>query len=413
MVQVLATLLMGVLYAWTFYNLPIVAAGVTRARKTKIVNKKEIADDKLPSVSVIVPAKDEESVIGRCLESLVVLDYPKDRLEIIVVEDGSVDDTASICKGFEKDYPGLVSLVNNPVSKGKPSALNYGLNFVSGDLVAVFDADNVPSADVLRRAVNYFDDENVGAIQGKQCCLNKEENMLTKFVSYENSLWYDSYLRGKDAFRLFVALTGSCCFIRKDLLKQIGKWNDSALSEDMELSAKLVNHDYKIRYAEDVVSWQENPASVKQFFNQRVRWFRGCMEVALQYGKLMKKPSWIRFDAEITLLGSFFIASGLIGYLLALFSNFIPIPFDSLMVTAVSSLLVTVTLILIGLGLVFVSKPHKLRNLLWVPFIYLYWMLQTVIAAYALVQLVFHRPKKWAKTMKTGKTTEPISCLEN
>lgn len=403
---------MGVLYAWTFYNLPIVAAGVSRARKRKKIETKDY-DGELPFVSIIVPAKDEESVIGRCLESLVAVDYPKDKLEVVVVEDGSVDDTTSICKEFEKNYPDLVRLVNNPVSKGKPSALNYGLNFVCGDLVAVFDADNVPSSDVLRKAVKYFDEKEVGAIQGKQCCLNKEENMLTKFVSYENSLWYDSYLRGKDAFRLFVALTGSCCFIRRDLLKQIGKWDNSALSEDMELSAKLVHHDYKIRYAEDVVSWQENPASVKQFFNQRVRWFRGCMEVALQYGKLMNKPSWIRFDAEITLLGSFFIAAGLIGYLLALFSNFSPIPLDSSMVTVLSSFLVTVTLVLIGLGLVLVSKPHKLRNLLWVPFIYMYWMLQTVIATYALLQLVFQRPKRWAKTMKTGKTTEQISCLEN
>ena len=65
----------------------------------------------------------------------MALDYPKDNLEIVVVEDGSVDDTASICERFEKDYPGLVRLVNNPVSKGKPSALNYGLNFVSGDLI--------------------------------------------------------------------------------------------------------------------------------------------------------------------------------------------------------------------------------------------------------------------------------------
>jgi len=177
------------------------------------------------------------------------------------------------------------------------------------------------------------------------------------------------------------------------------------LSEDMELSANLTNHGYKIRYANDVVSWQENPASVKSFFNQRVRWFRGCMEVAMQYGKLLKKPTLIKLDAEITLLGSFIIASGLIGYLMALFSYFIPLSFGSLLVTAVSSLLVTATLVLVGVGLFCVSKPRKIRNLLWLPFIYLYWILQTFIASYALFQIVFRRPRQWIKTVKTGKTT--------
>ena len=409
-VQVLASLLLGVLYAWTFYNLPIIAGGITKAKKRLDMKRIKYVKNELPFISIIVPAKDEESVISRCLKSLVGLDYPKGLWKIIVVEDGSVDGTISICEAFERDYPNLVRLVHTPRSRGKPSALNFGLHFVQGDIVAVFDADNVPAPDVLKKAVSYFGEKDVGAVQGKQCCLNKEENMLTKFVSYETGLWYETYLRGKDAFKLFVGLTGSCCFIRKDVLLQVGGWDDLALSEDMELSAKLVNSDYKIRYADDVISWQENPSSVRQFFNQRVRWFRGCMEVALQYGKLMRKPSWIRFDAEFTLMGSFFIASGLIGYVLALFSNFIPVPFDSWIFTAVSSLLVTVTLVLIGLGLVFKSKPHKMSNLLWVPFIYMYWILQTLIAAYALVQLVFRRPKDWAKTRKTGKTTERILC---
>lgn len=403
MIQFLAALLMGVLYAWTFYNMPIVAAGVHRARKKKCDH--EESNGVLPFVSVIVSAKDEGSVIGRCLESLVRLDYPSGKWEVIVVEDGSVDDTVEICKRFENDYPGLVRLVRNPVSGGKPSALNYALKFTRGEIVAVFDADNVPSPDVLVKAVKYFGEEFVAAVQGKQCCLNKDENMLTQFVSYETGLWYESYLRGKDAFRLFVSITGSCYFVRKDMLLEVGCWDDSALSEDMELSANLTNHGYKIRYANDVVSWQENPASVKSFFNQRVRWFRGCMEVAMQYGKLLKKPTLIKLDAEITLLGSFIIASGLIGYLMALFSYFIPLSFGSLLVTAVSSLLVTATLVLVGVGLFCVSKPRKIRNLLWLPFIYLYWILQTFIASYALFQIVFRRPRQWIKTVKTGKTT--------
>ncbi|MBN2259984.1 MAG: glycosyltransferase family 2 protein [Clostridiales bacterium] len=399
---------MAVLYGWTFYNLPIVATGLRRAKKKAKVFHEEAHRGSLPFVSVIVPAKNEGSVIGRCLESLMKTDYPKNKFEVVVVEDGSIDDTVLICEEFEKNYPSLVRVIKNPVSNGKPSALNYALNFVKGEVVGVFDADNVPASDCLVKAVKHFDEESVGAVQGRQCCLNKEENMLTKFVSYENALWYESYLRGKDALGLFVAITGSCYFVRKDVLLEVGGWDGSSLSEDMELAANLTNHGYKVRYAHEVCSWQENPASVKGFFNQRVRWFRGCMEVAVQYGKLMKKPSWMKLDAEVTLMGSFIIASGLMGYFLALISSFVPLALDSVFATAVSSFLITATLVLVGVGMICVSKPHNFKSILWVPFIYLYWMLQTFIAAYALFQLVFRRPRNWIRTTKTGKQTEMV-----
>jgi cellulose synthase/poly-beta-1,6-N-acetylglucosamine synthase-like glycosyltransferase len=402
---------MGVLYGWTLYNLPIVAAGVRRARR-KVTGKHEIScNGGWPFVSIIVPAKNEGLVIGRCLDSLVKLDYPRGKYEIVVVEDGSTDDTVQICRRFENAHPSLVRLVSNPVSLGKPHALNYGLKFCVGELVAVFDADNVPSVDVLRRAVRYFDEESVVAVQGRQRCLNRNENMLTKFVSIESGLWYESYFKGKDALGLFVAVTGSCYFVRRDVLVDVGGWNDSCLSEDMELSANLADNGHKIRYAGDVVSWQENPASVRSFFNQRVRWFRGCMEVAVQYGRLMRKPSWMKLDAEVTLMGSFIIAAGLIGYLMAVASYFVPVSVDSFLVGAVSSCLVTATLVLVGVGLVFVSKPRGLKSLLWLPFIYLYWMLQTFIAAYALFQIAFRRPRRWIRTVKTGKTTDSQICL--
>ena len=405
MIELLSALLMWVLFFWTFYNLPIVVVGVRKALKKKRKVHEE-SSGKLPFVSIVIPARDEETVVGRCLESVVKLDYPKELFEVVVVEDGSTDSTVSICEGFEKDYPDLVRLVRNPVSRGKPAALNYALRFVQGDVVAVFDADNVPEVDVLIKAVRYFDEESVGAVQGKQRCLNRDQNMLTKLVSFEGELWSHNYLRGKDALGLFVSVTGSCYFVRKDVLLEVGGWDSSSLSEDMELSANLANHDYGIRYAPEVCSWQENPGSAGSFFNQRVRWFRGSLDAGIQYGKLMKKPNLVRLDAEITLFGPLFVAFGLFGYLFSLFSGFVPFALDSFLASAVSSGLISFSLMLIGLGLVFVNKPRSFGSLLWVPFIYFYWMLQTFIASFALFQLVFRRPKRWIRTAKTGKTTE-------
>ena len=119
--------------------------------------------------------------------------------------------------------------------------------------------------------------------------INADENMLTKFISYEEAVWCEAYLRGKDVLDLFVHLRGSCQFIRRNVLEKLGGFSEDALSEDMELSVRLTKENYRIKYAPDVYAWQESPSSLKQLFRQRVRWFRGTIEVALKYGKLATK----------------------------------------------------------------------------------------------------------------------------
>jgi cellulose synthase/poly-beta-1,6-N-acetylglucosamine synthase-like glycosyltransferase len=152
------------------------------------------------------------------------------------------------------------------------------LSHCSSDFIAVFDADSVPDADALLNAVAYFVDSSVAAIQGRTLSLNSEQNMLTKFISYEEGVWCESYLRGKDALGLFVHLKGSCQLIRRKVLLELGGFNEQTLSEDMELSAHLLENGYKIRYGGDVCSWQESPSTLRSLFGQRVRWFRGTMQ---------------------------------------------------------------------------------------------------------------------------------------
>ena len=130
--------------------------------------------------------------------------------------------------------------------------------------------------------------------------------MLTKFMSYEEAAWCEAYLRGKDALNLFVSLKGSCQFIRRDVLEAVGGFDEGYLAEDMELSAKLARQGYRTKYAPDVRALQESPSELKQLLRQRTRWYRGWMEVAFRYGSLMSSPSWMKVDAEATLLGPLF-----------------------------------------------------------------------------------------------------------
>ena len=410
-VYVLFICVLFFVYVWVLYNVPVLAVGVRHLRRRSLRKKDPRSNpEKLPTFSIVVPVKDEERVVGRLLKALFKLDYPPEKKEIIIVEDGSIDKTPEICREHAKRHPNCIKFIRQPDSNGKPSALNCALKRARGEIVAVFDADNVPEPDVLLRAAEYFEDSSVAAVQGTPCAINADENMLTKFVSYEEAVRFQAYFQGKDVLGLFVPLTGTCQFIRRSVLEEVGGWDEQSLSEDMEMSAKLTQMGHIVRYAPDVRSWQENPASLVQFVKQRSRWFRGCMEVALKYGMLLKDFNRKSIDAEVTLVGPYMLAPCFLGYLLALYTFLVPFESDPVftVMTQVTTVFSTAALLLVGVALIYVTKPRKTAYLLWLPFIYAYWCLQSFIAASALIQMVLRRPGRWVKTKKTGATTNHV-----
>ncbi len=397
--------------AWSLYHLPIITVGFVHLRRSsKKFGKMFFADVNPPNFSIIVPAKNEAKVIGRLLDALLRLNYPKDKFEVIVVVDGSTDNTFKICARYAEEHGENIRVVCKPVSDGKPSALNYGLKHAKGEIIGIFDADSIPEGNVLTSVCKYFRDSEVAAVQGRNFSMNAEENRLTKLISYEESVWCETFLRGKDVLDLFVHLKGSCQFIRRDVLEQLGGFDGKALSEDMDLSVRLVERGYKIKYASDVRSWQETPSRVGQLFKQRTRWFRGTMEVALKYGKLMTRPTKKNFDAELTLLGPFILVASLVSYLLAFYASFAAFQFDFMLqfLMQLSVLGTSITLIVCGLALAYISKPRRLTNVLWLPFMYFYWSLQAFIALYAVMLIILRRPRIWVKTDKKGTMTRAL-----
>jgi cellulose synthase/poly-beta-1,6-N-acetylglucosamine synthase-like glycosyltransferase len=362
----------------------------------------------VPTFSIVVPVKNEGKVIGRLLDALSSLNYPVDKREVIIVEDGSTDETLSICQKYAQESGLNIRVLQKPSSEGKPSALNYGIAHASGEIVGVFDADNVPARDALLNVCGFFEDPTVAAVQGRTSSINHEENMMTKFVSREETVWCEVYLQGKDVLNLFVYLKGSCQFIKRDVLERLKGFDEKALSEDMELSARLAENGYRIRYAPNVQSWQESPSGVKSLFKQRVRWYRGTMEVAFRYGRLMAKPSLINFDAELTFLGPLILIAALVAYFATFYTFFEPIPFSFLLqvIMQMSALAATFTLLLCGLALICYSKPRGAKSVLWVPFVYFYWSLQAFISFYAVLLIMLRRPRNWNKTARTGVVNE-------
>jgi len=365
----------------------------------------------LPKFSIIIPAKDEEVVIGRCLKAMLDLDYPKEKLEVIVVEGNSKDATKAVCTEFSEQNRGVIKVICEKFSKGKPAALNLALSHISGDIVGVFDADSIPEKDVLKKLVSYFQDNQIVAVQGFTSSLNPNQNMLTRIASLEDRGWFQGLLQGRDKLKLFVPLTGSCQFIRTNVIKEMGGWDEFSLAEDVDLALRLTQKGYPVKFAPDVCSRQETPSNIGGLTAQRTRWYRGYMEATFKYGSLMKHPSLRNLDAEFLLIGPFVMVVCLASYvnwgLSLLFSAETSIfPISAVLVVA----LTTLTLLSLGLSLVFSVKPVRFRNILWVPFVYFYWFIQMGIATSALLDVVFRRQRVWNKTVKTGLIT-PFSVF--
>jgi cellulose synthase/poly-beta-1,6-N-acetylglucosamine synthase-like glycosyltransferase len=404
--DIFSIVLLAVLLFWAVYNGSIIYVGI------KSKHKRSPSDDKneeFPKFSIIVPTKDEEAVIGRCLNGLMDVDYPKDKMEIIVVDGNSADSTCKICSEFSVKYPQIFKIINEKESKGKPAALNLALPYLTGEIVGVFDADSLPEKEVLRKVASYLNDKQVMAVQGRTTSLNEKRNILTRVIAMEEKAWFQALLTGREKLQLFVPLNGTCQFIRRNVLEELGGWNETSLTEDVELALRLVEKNHLIKYAPDVCSGQETPNGLRDLVKQRVRWYRGYMETALKYGRLLDSLNRKTVDAEISLVGPFMMVVSLLSYLnwffVALFlSQSNPIlDFTGLVIA-----LTAVSLVSIGIALTTSEKPIKLRNLLWVPSIYVYWLIQMCIASWAFLKLIFRRKRVWSKTIKKGFITSNL-----
>jgi cellulose synthase/poly-beta-1,6-N-acetylglucosamine synthase-like glycosyltransferase len=248
------------------------------------------------------------------------------------------------------------------------------------------------------------------AVQGRTTSLNEKTNLLTRVAAMEEKAWYQALLSGREKLHLFVPLNGSCQFIRRCVIEELGGWNEASLTEDVELAVRLVEKKHLIKYAPDVISGQESPNGLRDLIKQRVRWYRGNMDVAIKYGRLLDTLNKKTVDAEISLAGPFIMVVALLSYvnwffLAIFFSESSPIiNFTGLVIA-----LTAVSLVSVGVGLMATERPLKLRNLLWIPAIYVYWLIQMCIAGWAFVKLISRRKKVWSKTDKKGFITVNIT----
>ncbi|MTK06504.1 MAG: glycosyltransferase family 2 protein [Hungatella sp.] len=237
-----------------------------------------------PIVTVMVPAHNESIVLKKTMEALIKFDYPKDRYEIIVVNDNSGDDSAQVLKTIQHNNPSAKIIVINTDrvvgGKGKSNALNIALSVASGSVIAIYDADNTPEKQALKILVeNLMSDDKLGAVIGKFRTRNKYASLLTRFVNIETLAYQCMNQAGRYFFFKLCTIPGTNYVIRRELIDQMGGWDVNALAEDTEISFRLYRMGYYIKFIPQAVTWEQEPQKLKQWFKQRTRWVKGNLYV--------------------------------------------------------------------------------------------------------------------------------------
>ncbi len=238
-----------------------------------------------PYFSTIVPAFNEGQGIKATLQSLCNLDYPKEKREFIVVNDGSTDKTREVVEKFIAENPDENIVLINQENKGKGNAMNKGLARAKGEFVACLDGDSFIQPNALQEMLPLFEDTQVAAV----CPLmkvKKPENMLQKiqWCEYTINMFY-RYLNAR--VHAIHVTPGPFSIYRTQVIRDLGGFDETTITEDLEIAIRLQKHHYKILQTFDAIVETVPPKTWKALFRQRVRWYKGSVDNSIRYKKLM------------------------------------------------------------------------------------------------------------------------------
>ena len=274
--------------------------------------------DELPMVTIQLPIFNELHVVERLIRKVGELDYPKDKMQIQVLDD-STDETLDICrvevealaaKGFD------IELIHRTDRTGfKAGALENGMEQAKGDYIYILDADFVPAPDALKQMIHYFTDEKVGMIQTRWGHINRQYSVFTRI----QAMFLDGHLMVEQTARSrsgrFFNFNGTAGMWRKSCIIDAGGWQHDTLTEDLDLSYRAQLKSWKFIFLKDVVTPAELPVDMDGFKSQQHRWAKGSIQTCKKMlGTVWKSdmPLFIKLEATAHLTANF-------AYLLLLF----------------------------------------------------------------------------------------------
>ncbi|HFL2579994.1 TPA: glycosyltransferase family 2 protein [Clostridioides difficile] len=374
---------------------------------------KEIKEiDEYPMISILVPAHNEAKVIGRTVESLLLLNYPKSKMELIVINDNSSDNSKEILENIKDRYNNYNFTIINTDSltggKGKSNALNIGYTISKGDFIAVYDADNTPDKNALRYLVQtiVMNDE-LGAVIGKFRTRNKNKNLLTKFINIETLSFQWMSQAGRWQLFNLCTIPGTNFILRRSIIEEIGGWDSKAIAEDTEISFRMYKLGYKIKLVPQSITWEQEPETVKVWIKQRTRWAKGNIYVLMKYIKNIFKQGRNKIVFDIAYFFSvyfLFLTSVIISDILFVLSISklveISIPINFFLIWILSYLLFIIE---VSISLTIEKGEATIENIFIVAIMYFtYSQLWLFVAIKGMIEylkdIIFKREVKWYKT---------------
>lgn len=243
--------------------------------------------DECPSISVLVPAYNEEGYVGRTIQALLNADYPRSKLDVVVIDDGSTDETLAEARSFASDVVTVVTKKNG----GKYSALNYGMLFSESEIIVTVDADSLVSDDALKQIVAPFERrENVGAVASNVTIWNRD-SLITRCQQLEYTIGVNIYRRVLDYFGIVLVVPGCLGAYRREVLEEVFGYDPETLTEDFDVTLKVLRSGRRVTVSEARV-YTEAPSTWKDLYKQRLRWYRGNYMTTFKHWQLVIDPSY-------------------------------------------------------------------------------------------------------------------------
>jgi cellulose synthase/poly-beta-1,6-N-acetylglucosamine synthase-like glycosyltransferase len=378
-------------------------------------------DAELPVYTILVPVYKEAGIVGLLMRNLADLDYPREKLEILLLLEE--DDPETLAAALAAAPPDLVRIVVVPHSlpKTKPRACNVGLAFARGEYVVIYDAEDRPDADQLKKSIIAFrkGGDDLVCVQAALNYFNAKENLLTRMFTLEYSSWFDYTLAGLDRMRLPIPLGGTSNHFRTDMLRDLGGWDPYNVTEDADLGIRASARGHRVAVVNST-TYEEANMAVGNWIRQRSRWIKGYMQTVLVH----TRHPWqlLRAVGPRQAAGFGLLIGGTPLMFLAtpwLYGIFVvQLIWPGVLVPALPEWLVMVSLgnLLLGNGVIIylsLLAGFKRRTYGLVPFALfspVYWLLHSIAAYKGAWQLVT-KPFYWEKTnhgLSSHVQTEPV-----